>query len=78
MKKRTQRIIVIVLAAALALSVIVPALSMLSGAVTQSDIDALKDQISANEAQFDLVEALLWEVRDEKAQASEQKALLEE
>ena len=41
MKKRTQRIIVIVLAVALALSVLLPALSMLSGAVTQSDIDNL-------------------------------------
>ena len=57
MKKRTQRIIVIVLAVALALSVLLPALSMLSGAVTQSDIDNLKDQISANEAQITQVEA---------------------
>lgn len=78
MKKRTQRIIVIVLAVALALSVLLPALSMLSGAVTQSDIDNLKDQISANEAQITQVEAKLKEVRDDKAQAAEQKALLEE
>ena len=74
MKKRTQRIIVIVLAVALALSVLLPALSMLSGAVTQSDIDNLKDQISANEAQITQVEAKLKEVRDDKAQAAEQKA----
>ena len=47
MSKRAQRVIVIVLAAALLLSVVVPALSVLAGAtVTQGDIDNLKDSLS--------------------------------
>ena len=47
MNKKTQRIIVIVLAAALLLTVLVPALSLLgSAAVTQGDIQNIKDELT--------------------------------
>ena len=70
MKKRTQRIIVIVLAVALALSVLLPALSMLSGAVTQSDIDNLKDQISANEPK-----SLRWRLNSKRSGMTRRRLL---
>lgn len=60
MKKRTQRIIVIVLAVVLLLSVLFPALSMLVGAsVSKSDIDKMKGELNEipalkNQAQNEL------------------------
>lgn len=80
MKKSTQRIIVLVLAAAMLLSVLLPALSMLSGATsaTKKNIDSLKSQISANSAQIDDLEAKLKKAQGERAEAKEQKDLLEQ
>lgn len=80
MKKRTQRIIVIVLAVVLALSVLLPALSLLvdASSATQSEIDSLKEQISQNEAQIKEIEAKLKAVQAEKADATAQKELLEQ
>lgn len=79
MKKRTQRIIVILLAVVMLLSILLPALSMLSGAaVTQDDIDKLKNQISQNSAQIKEVEKKLKEVQGEKSDAQAQKKLLEQ
>ena len=46
MKKKTQRIVVVVLALALLVTVLVPALSILTSAtVTQDDIDELESQL---------------------------------
>lgn len=79
MKKRTQRVIVIVLAVVMLLSILLPALSMLSGAaVTQDDIDQLKDQLSQNSAQIKEVEKKLKEVQGNKSDAQAQKKLLEQ
>lgn len=80
MKKRTQRIIVIILAVVLVLSVLLPALSMIVGAsaATKNQISDLKDQISANSAQIKEIEAKLKSVQAEKASATEQKTLLEQ
>ena len=47
MNKKTQRIIVIVLAAALLLTVLVPALSILAQAtVTKDDIASIKEELA--------------------------------
>ena len=79
MKKRTQRIIVIILAAVMLLSVLLPAISMISGAaVTKDDINKLKDQISANSAQIKEVEKKLKEVQGNKNEALQQKKLLDQ
>lgn len=80
MKKRTQRIIVIVLAVALALSVLLPALSVIvdASSATQNQISSLKEQISSNSAQIKEIEAKLETVQAEKASAMEQKTLLEQ
>lgn len=51
MKKKTQRLIVILLAAALLLTVLLPVLSMLAGAITQDDINDIKDELSDITAQ---------------------------
>lgn len=79
MKKRTQRIIVIILAVVMVLSVVVPAISILAGAtVTQDDINKLKDQISSNKAQMKEIEKKLKEVQGDKQAAMQQKVLLEQ
>lgn len=80
MKKRTQRIIVIILAVVLILSVLLPALSMMveASAATKNQISTLKDQISSNSAQIKEIEAKLKSVQAEKADAMEQKTLLEQ
>ena len=79
MKKRTQRIIVIILAVVMLLSVLLPAISMISGAaVTKDDINKLKDQISANSAQIKEVEKKLKEVQGNKNDALQQKKLLDQ
>lgn len=80
MKKSTQRIIVIVLAAVMLLSVLLPALSMLAGATsaTKKNISSLKEQISSNAAQIRDIEAKLKKAQADRAQAKEQKDLLEQ
>jgi len=79
-KKSTQRIIVIVLAAVMLLSVLLPALSMLAGATsaTKKNISSLKEQISSNAAQIKDIEAKLQKAQADRAQAKEQKDLLEQ
>ena len=59
MKKRTQRIIVIILAVVMLLSVLLPAISMLTGAttITKNDINKIKDKISSTASQIKEVEA---------------------
>ena len=78
MNKKMQRIIVIVLAAALLLTVLVPALSLLAGAtVTKSDIQNKKDELAEIQAQKKETEKQLKAVRNNLAKAKEQMALIE-
>ncbi len=80
MKKKTQRIVVLILAVVMLLSVLLPALSMLTEASssTKNKIKDLKSQISGNSAQIKEVEAKLKQARAEKADATTQKKILEE
>ncbi len=78
MKKRTQRIVIIVIVIALLVVILVPALTIMTGAVTQEDIDDIKDQISENSAQIKEIEEKLEQKKKEEASANEQIELLEE
>ena len=78
MNKKMQRIIVIVLTAALLLSVVIPALSLVVGAtVTQSDIQGFKDELARIQAQKKETENQLAAVRNDLAKAREQMELIE-
>lgn len=85
MSKKTQRIIVIVLAAALLLTVMLPALSLLAeGKVTQSDAQKTKDSIQNKkneladlQAQKKETEKRLAAIRNDKTKAKEQMELIE-
>ena len=77
MKKRTQRIIVIILAAALLLSVLLPALSMIAGAITQDDINGIKSELSDITAQKKDVQKELAAIRGDLSKAEEQVELLQ-
>ncbi len=78
MNKKTQRIIVIVLAAALLLTVLVPALSILAQAtVTKDDIASIKEELADIQAQKKKTEADLAAVRGDLAKAEEQMELIE-
>ena len=79
MSKKAQRIIVIVLAAVLLLSVVVPALSVLAGAtVTQSDIDNLKGSLSDISQRKKDIEKQLSSIRSDLAQAKAAVELVQE
>ena len=80
MKKRTQRIIVIILAVVMLLSVLLPAISMLTGAttITKNDINKIKDKISSTASQIKEVEAKLKSVRNQKEKALDEKSLLDQ
>lgn len=80
MNKKTQRIVVLILAIVMILSVLLPALSMLAEASssTKDQISDLKSQISGNSAQIKEVEAKLKQAQAERADASTQKQILEE
>lgn len=78
MKKKTQRIIVIVLAAVLILSVLLPALSvMASGSVTQGDIDALKNELADITAAKKDAQQRLEAIRGDMSKAEEQVELVQ-
>ena len=78
MNKKVQRIIVIVLAAALLLTVMIPALSMIAGAtVTKNDIQNIKDELADIQAQKKETEKKLAAVRNNLAKAKEQMELIE-
>ena len=78
MNKKTQRIIVIVLAAALLLTVLVPALSLLgSAAVTQGDIQNIKDELTDIKEQKKEADARLAAIRDDLSKAKEQMELIQ-
>lgn len=79
MKKKTQRLIVILLAVAMLLTIIVPALSILASAdVTKSDIDKIKGELSEVAAQRKEADAKLAAIRDDMAKAEEQVELVQE
>ena len=80
MKKRTQKIIVIILAVVMVLSVLLPAISMMVGASssTKNQITDLKSQISSQNAKIKEVEAKLAAVKGDKAQAMQEKTLLDQ
>ena len=79
MSKKLQRIIVIVLAAALLLSVVVPALSLLARAtVTQTDIDNIKGNLSDITRRKQDVQAQLAAARSDLAKAKEAVELAQE
>ena len=78
MKKTTQRVLVIVLAAALLVSVLVPALGVLASAtVTQDDINDLQNQLSDINQQKQDAQAELDAIRDDMSQAEEQINLIQ-
>ncbi len=78
MNKKTQRIIVIVVAAALLLSVMVPVLSVFARAsVTKSDIQNIKDELTDIQAQKKDAEARLASIRNDLSKAKEQVELIQ-
>ena len=77
MNKKTQRIIVIVLAAALLLTVLVPALSILAQAtVTKDDIASIKEELADIQAQKKDAEARLKAIRNDLSKAKEQVEII--
>ncbi len=79
MKKKTQRIIVIVVTAALLLSVLLPALTLFARAdVTKNDIQNIKNELSDITAQKKEAEAKLAAIRSDLSKAKEQAALIQE
>lgn len=80
MKKKTMRIVVIVLAAVMLLSVLVPALTVLAGAsgkVTQDDIKEMKNSLSDISSQRAKAQSQLSAIRGDKSRAKEQISLIE-
>lgn len=80
MKKRMQKIIVVVLAVIMVLTILLPALSMLTAASssTKSKIDNLKSQLSSQKSEIRAVEKQLKEAKADEAQAMQTKTLLEQ
>lgn len=78
MNKKTQRVIVIVVAAALLLSVMVPVLSVFARAgVTKSDIQNIKNELSDIQSQKKDAEARLKAIRNDLSKAKEQVELIQ-
>lgn len=79
MSKKAQRIIVIILAIALLLTVLVPALTILSGAsaVTEDDIKDIKGELSEITAARKDVERQLNAIRGDKSKAEDQIELIQ-
>ena len=80
MKKKTQRLIVIILAVAMLLTVLVPALTILAGAsenVTQDDINNIKGELDDISAQRAQVQSQLSAIRGDLSRAKEQVELVQ-
>ena len=78
MKKKTQRIIVIVLAAVLLLSLLASALAAIAYAdVTKQDIQNIKDDLSDIQAQKKEVQEKLASIRNDLSKAKEQVELIQ-
>ncbi len=74
-----RRVLTIILAAAMALSLFLPMLTMAvgsAGAVTQSEIDALKEEQAESEARQEELQAQLDALEDDQAAAQEQLSIL--
>ena len=78
MNKKLQSVIVICLAAALLLTILVPALSMIAQAtVTQGDIQNIKDELSDIQQQKKEANEKLASIRNDLSKAKDQMALIE-
>lgn len=78
MKKNVQRILIIVLAAALILSILVPLVSSLAYAgITQDDIDDIKSDLADISAEKKKVQAQLNAIRGDLSKAKEQVRLIQ-
>lgn len=77
MKKKTQRLIVILVLAALLISILVPALSMLGSAITQDDINSIKTELAGISAQKKEVESQLASIRNDLSKAREAVELVQ-
>ena len=80
MKKKTMRILVIILAAVMLLSVLVPALTVLAGAsgkVTEEDIDKIKGELDDISAQRYQAQQQLSAIRGDMSRAKDQIELIE-
>ena len=80
MKKKTMRVIVIILAVVMLLSVLVPALTVLAGAsgkVTDEDIQKLKGELGDISSQRAQAQMQLTAIRGDMSRAKEQIALVE-
>lgn len=78
MKKTGIRICVLLLAVVMLLSVLMPAMSTLAGAVTASDIQDIKDNLSDVKSQKESLETQLEEIRNDKEATEEKVGLLQE
>lgn len=79
MSKKTQRLVVIFVAAALLLSILVPALSILAQAeVTKSDIENIRSELSDVTAQRKEAEEQLAAIRSDLSKAEEQVRLIQD
>ena len=80
MKKKTMRIIVIVLAAVMLLSILVPALAVLAGAsgkITEEDIDKIKGELDDISNQRYKAQQQLSAIRGDMSRAKDQIELIE-
>ena len=78
MKKKAQKMLVIILAAAMLLSVMLPLLSVFArAAVTQSDINNIKSDLSDIRAQKKEAEEKLASIRNDLSRAKEQVELIQ-
>ena len=77
MKKKTMRIVVVVLAVVMALSVLAPAVTVLAGAVTQSEINDIKNDLNDIANQKEEMEEKLDSIRDDVSQAKQQIELVQ-
>ena len=78
MKKKIQKVLVVILAAAMLLSVMLPLLSVFArAAVTQSDINSIKSDLSDIQAQKKEAEAKLAAIRNDLSRAKEQVELIQ-
>ena len=79
MKKKTQRIIVVLVTAALLLSVLVPVLGAFARAdVTKSDIQNIKNELSDIQSQKKEAEAKLASIRNDLSKAKEQVEIIQD
>ena len=77
MKKNAVRICVLMLAVVMLLSVLMPAMTTLAGAVTKSEIQGIKDDLSDVQSQREQLEEKLEQLKDSKEAAQQKVELLQ-